>query len=128
MPAKIARLATRPPFWIPEVSVAVRSSRPSCSKVEKREYSWQIGSHPGNPGFRPQGHQANTVRYTELSPTRFKRFFPRLTTVVVALTPITIAANRGPRGSTSQGRGCPCPARLRRVNREAAAVASTLGQ
>src|SRR5271165_6562158 len=38
MPAKIARLATRPPFWIPEVSVAVRSSRPSCSKAEKREY------------------------------------------------------------------------------------------
>ena len=36
MPAKIARLATRPPFWIPEVSVAVRSSRPSCSKAEKR--------------------------------------------------------------------------------------------
>ena len=52
MPAKIARLATRPPFWIPEVSVAVRSSRPSCSKAEKREYSWQIGSHPGNPGYR----------------------------------------------------------------------------
>ena len=51
MPAKIARLATRPPFWIPEVSVAVRSSRPSCSKAEKREYSWQIGSHPGNPGL-----------------------------------------------------------------------------
>jgi hypothetical protein len=51
MPAKIARLATRPPFWIPEVSVAVRSSRPSCSKAEKREYSWQIGSHPGNPGY-----------------------------------------------------------------------------
>ena len=50
MPAKIARLATRPPFWIPEVSVAVRSSRPSCSNAEKREYSWQIGSHPGNPG------------------------------------------------------------------------------
>jgi hypothetical protein len=51
MPAKIARLATRPPFWIPEVSVAVRSSRPSCSKAKKREYSWQIGSHPGNPGL-----------------------------------------------------------------------------
>ena len=51
MPAKIARLATRPPFWIPEVSVAVRSSRPSCSNAEKREYSWQIGSHPGNPGL-----------------------------------------------------------------------------
>ena len=51
MPAKIPRLATRPLFWIPEVSVAVRSSRPSCSKAEKREYSWQIGSHPGNPGL-----------------------------------------------------------------------------
>jgi hypothetical protein len=50
MPAKITRLATLPPFCIPEVSVAVRSSRPSCSKAEKREYSWQIGSHPGNPG------------------------------------------------------------------------------
>jgi hypothetical protein len=36
---------------IPEVSVAVRSSRPSCSKAEKREYSWQIGGHPGNPGL-----------------------------------------------------------------------------
>ena len=35
MPAKIARLATRPPFWIPEVSKAVRSSNPSCSKAEK---------------------------------------------------------------------------------------------
>jgi hypothetical protein len=53
MPAKIARLATRPPFWIPEVSVAVRSSRPFCSKAEKREYSWQIDGHPGNPGSTP---------------------------------------------------------------------------
>ena len=56
MPAKMARLATRPPFWTPEVLVAVRSSRPSCSKAEKREYSWQIGGHPGNPGeYRPVG-------------------------------------------------------------------------
>ena len=59
MPAKIARLATRPPFWIPEVSVAVRSSRPSCSKAEKREYSWQIGSHPGNPGLDRVGREPN---------------------------------------------------------------------
>jgi hypothetical protein len=58
MPAKIARLATRTPFWIPEVSVAVRSSRPSCSKAEKREYSWQIGSHPGNPGL---GHDESVI-------------------------------------------------------------------
>ena len=51
MPAKIARLATRPPFWIPEVSSAVRSSRPSCSKAEKRRIFMLIGSHPGNPGL-----------------------------------------------------------------------------
>ena len=51
MPAKIARSAPRPPFGIPEVLVAVRTSRPSCSKAEKREYSRQIGSHPGNPGL-----------------------------------------------------------------------------
>ena len=49
MPAKIARLATRPPFWIPEVSVAVRSSRPSCGKAEKREYSWRSAVIRGIP-------------------------------------------------------------------------------
>jgi hypothetical protein len=40
------------------VSVAVRSSRPSCSKAEKREYSWQIGSHPGNPGLETEAGTA----------------------------------------------------------------------
>ena len=64
MPAKIARLATRPPFWIPEVSVAVRSSRPSCSKAEKREYSWQIGSHPGNPGSNLAPHGYDGISYS----------------------------------------------------------------
>ena len=39
MPAKIARSAPRPPFGLPEVLVAVRSSRLSCRKAEKREYS-----------------------------------------------------------------------------------------
>src|ERR1700688_1432306 len=51
MPAKIARLATRPPFWIPEVSVAVRSSRPSCGKAEKREYSWRSAVIRGIPVY-----------------------------------------------------------------------------
>jgi hypothetical protein len=60
MPAKIARLATRPPFWIPEVSVAVRSSRPSCSKAEKHEYSWQIGSHPGGIPAKPSWYAIST--------------------------------------------------------------------
>jgi hypothetical protein len=65
MPARIARLAARPPFWIPEVSVAVRSSRPSCSKAEKTRIfmadrqssgqSWLICS------IVPSGHSASTV-------------------------------------------------------------------
>ena len=35
MPAKIARSAPRPPFWLPEMSVAVRTSRLSCRKAGK---------------------------------------------------------------------------------------------
>ena len=70
MPAKIARLATRPPFWIPEVSVAVRCSRPSCSKAEKREYSWQIGSHPGNPGLRYFALGITSGKCCEACPTK----------------------------------------------------------
>ena len=50
MPGKMARSAPRPPFGLPEVAVAVRSSRLSCRKAGKREYSRQFGSHPGNPG------------------------------------------------------------------------------
>ena len=51
MPAKIARLATRPPFWIPEVSVAVLSSRPYCSKAEKsRIFMADRQSSGGNTG------------------------------------------------------------------------------
>ena len=47
MPAKIARLATRPPFWIPEVSVAVAARVRLVVRPKNAEYSWQIGSHPG---------------------------------------------------------------------------------
>jgi hypothetical protein len=57
MPGKMARSAPRPPFGLPDALVALVASRLSCRKVEKREYSWQIGSHPGIPprcltGFR----------------------------------------------------------------------------
>src|SRR5664280_2666623 len=40
----------RPPFGPPVVPVAVRTSRLSCSKAVKREYSRQFGSHLENPG------------------------------------------------------------------------------
>ena len=43
MPAKIARSAPRPPFGLPEVPVAVHTSRLSCRKAKKRKYSRQIG-------------------------------------------------------------------------------------
>ena len=53
MPAKIARLATRPPFWIPEVSVAVRSSRPSCSKAEKSRIFMADRQSSGESRIKP---------------------------------------------------------------------------
>ncbi len=40
----------RPTFGLPEVPVAVCTSLGLAGRPEKREYSWQIGSHPGNPG------------------------------------------------------------------------------
>ena len=52
MPAKIARLAARPPFVLPKVTVADQTSPLSCRKATKAQYSRQIGSHLGNPGFR----------------------------------------------------------------------------
>jgi hypothetical protein len=50
MPGKMARSAPRPPFGLPDALVAVLTSRLSCRKPEKREYSRQIWSHLGNPG------------------------------------------------------------------------------
>ena len=51
MPGKMARSAPRPPFGLAEVPVTVGTSRLSCGKAVKREYSRQFGSHPGNPGL-----------------------------------------------------------------------------
>src|ERR1035437_10113535 len=53
MPAKMARSAPRPPFGLPKLTVAVRTSLLSCRKPENHEYSSQFGSHPGNPGKLP---------------------------------------------------------------------------
>jgi hypothetical protein len=50
MPGKMARSAPRPPFGLAAVPATVGTSRLSCGKAVKREYSRQFGSHPGNPG------------------------------------------------------------------------------
>ena len=39
MPVKVARSAPRPSFGLPELLVAIHTSRQSCSKAGKREYS-----------------------------------------------------------------------------------------
>jgi hypothetical protein len=57
MPRKMAKLAPRPPFGLPEVPVAVYTSRRSCTKAGKARIFMPIGSHPGNPGRS----QATTV-------------------------------------------------------------------
>jgi hypothetical protein len=51
MPRKMARSAPRPPFRLAAVPVTVGTSRLSCGKAVKREYSRQFGSHPGNAGL-----------------------------------------------------------------------------
>ena len=58
MPGKMARSAPRPPFGLPELTVAVGTSLLSCRKAVKREYSRQFGSHPGIPTeiLRGKGH------------------------------------------------------------------------
>ena len=71
-PAKIARLANNR-------SVAVRSSRPSCSKAEKREYSWQIGSSResrlnGKAVRRNKGGDVVCVRFMRPLSARFVVF------------------------------------------------------
>ena len=50
MPGKIARSPPRPLFGLAEVPVTVGTSRLSCGKAVKREYSRQFGSYSGNPG------------------------------------------------------------------------------
>lgn len=50
MPRKMARFAARPPFGLSEVRVAVGTGDCLVGRPEKRQYSRQFGSHPGNPG------------------------------------------------------------------------------
>ena len=63
MPAKIARSAPRPPFGLPELTVAVRASLLSCGNAGKREYSRQFGSHLENPGQIGGGHGRDVGRW-----------------------------------------------------------------
>ena len=53
MPAKIARSAPRPPFGLPDLLVAVHTSRQSCSKAgESANISARSGVYPGEYLFR----------------------------------------------------------------------------
>ena len=45
MPGKMARSAARPPFGLPEVRVAVGTSRLSCRKAGKTRIFTPFGSH-----------------------------------------------------------------------------------
>jgi len=51
MPGKMARSGPRPSFGLAAVPVTVGTSRLSCGKAVKREYSRRFGSHLGNPGL-----------------------------------------------------------------------------
>ena len=49
MPVKIARSAPRPSFGLPELLVAIHTSRQSCCQAGKARIFRQFGRHPGNP-------------------------------------------------------------------------------
>jgi len=49
----MAKSALRATFGLLKVPVAVCTSLGLAGRLEKREYSRQIGSHPGNPGLQP---------------------------------------------------------------------------
>jgi hypothetical protein len=57
MPVKVARSAPRPLVGLPELLVAIHTSRQSCSKAGKAQIFALVGSHPGNPGFNVPGQQ-----------------------------------------------------------------------
>jgi hypothetical protein len=50
MPVKIARSAPRASFGLPELLVTSAPRVSLATRPERREYSRQFGSHPGNPG------------------------------------------------------------------------------
>src|SRR5215475_13215346 len=51
MPVKIARSAPRASFGLPELLIASTPRASLATRPERREYSRQFGSHPGNPGL-----------------------------------------------------------------------------
>ena len=51
MPGKKGRSAPRPTFGLPKMPVAIHIHVRVAGKPEKREYSHQFGSYPGNPGY-----------------------------------------------------------------------------
>src|SRR5262249_20738820 len=51
MPVKMARSAPRASFGLPELLVASTPRASLATRPERREYSRQFGSHPGNPGL-----------------------------------------------------------------------------
>jgi hypothetical protein len=55
MPVKIARSAPRASFGLPELLVASTPPVSLATRPERREYSRQFESHPGNPGLSAGG-------------------------------------------------------------------------
>ena len=72
MPEKMARSAPRRQFRLAAVPVTVGTSRLSCGKAAKREYSCQLGSHPGNLGLiRLAIHEDRLLVAIEIAKTIF---------------------------------------------------------
>jgi hypothetical protein len=61
MPGKWAKSAPRLPFGLPELLVAIHTSRLSCGKAENaRTCSRRFGSHLGNPSSSRQSDRQSS--------------------------------------------------------------------
>ena len=58
MPGKMARSAPRPPFGLPEVLVAVRTSRLSCRKAGKARIFTPVRESSGESRLRTKSRSA----------------------------------------------------------------------
>ena len=63
MPAKIARSAARPPFGLPEMLVAVHTSRLSCRETGKAPIFTPIQELSGESKFKSPSRSVSLVRH-----------------------------------------------------------------
>jgi hypothetical protein len=78
MPRKMAKLAPRPPFGLPEVRVAVCTSRRSCGKAGRAQIFTAVRKPSGESQFEPLRERVENInmRRALAEPQAVKRSSP----------------------------------------------------